>query len=377
MVFMATVKKIRLMQITHDLAIGGLQQVVVNLCRSLNRDVFDISVLCLRDLGCFVEDVRAMGIPVYNLPPHGCRTDYLSCAKVGKILREHKIEIIHTHNTQPFIDGTIGALMAGVKTIIHTDHARHFPDKRRYMIAERMASYFAYKVVGVSEHTTDNLIKYERIPAAKLTTIHNGIDGSRFNIRINKAVKKKALGISSRGGPIIGLGVRLSEQKGITYLLKALVEVKKTFPNISLVIAGDGPVEQDLKREALTLNLQKNVLFLGPRQDIPEILKLLDLYVLPSLWEGMPLVLLEAMAAGCPVLATDVGGVSSVIKHGTNGSIVKPRDPQMLAGEMVRLLSNDSIRRGYAGSGLKIFEQKFSAAAMAAKYEKIYLRASS
>ncbi|MDH5572202.1 MAG: glycosyltransferase, partial [Gammaproteobacteria bacterium] len=205
------VKKLKLMQITHDLAIGGLQQVIVNICRTIDRELFDVSVLCLRDLGEFVPYVEELGIKVIFLPQkENGATDYLSFLKVAKILKDEKIDIIHTHNTNPFIDGTIGALLSGVKTIIHTDHARVFPDKKRYMFAEWLMSNFAYKIVGVSEHTTNNLNKYEKISRAKLVTIPNGIDGTVYDINIDIEQIKQELGIKN-GGPVIGLGVRLTE----------------------------------------------------------------------------------------------------------------------------------------------------------------------
>src|SRR5512139_4112376 len=144
-------KKVRLMQITHDLAIGGLQQVIVNLCRTIDRERFDVSVLSLRHLGEFVPIVEKLGIEVVLLPQKQNSIDYLSFLKVAKILRAKKIDVIHTHNTQPLIDGTLGALLAGVKTIVHTDHSREFPDKRRYMFAEWLLSHFVYKMVGVSK----------------------------------------------------------------------------------------------------------------------------------------------------------------------------------------------------------------------------------
>ena len=109
-----------------------------------------------------------MGIRVLYLPQKKDGTDYLAFLKVAKILRQEKTDVIHTHNTQPFIDGTIAAMISGVKTIVHTDHARDFPDKRRYMFAEWMMSQFAYKVVGVSEHTSKNLMKYEKISSKKI-----------------------------------------------------------------------------------------------------------------------------------------------------------------------------------------------------------------
>lgn len=365
--------KIRLMQITHDLAIGGLQQVVVNICRTINRDKFDVSVLCLRELGEFVPEIENMGIKVFFLPQKA-GTDYFSFLKVAKILRHERINVIHTHNTQPFIDGTIGALLSGVKTIIHTDHARNFPDKRRYMIAEWLMSHFAHKVVGVSDHTSNNLVKYEHISQKKIATIVNGIDESKYDISVDKDKKRTELMIPQKG-PVIGLGVRLSEQKGITYLLQAMPAVVKQFPDISLVIAGRGALENSLKEETRFLGIAEHVFFVGPRLDMPELLKLFDLYVLPSLWEGLPMVLLEAMAAGCPVVATDVGGVSKVIEDKQNGLLVAPRNPEQLAVAVIRLLADEQLRKEYTLKGLQKFKEKFSAEIMTKQYESIYLRA--
>ena len=367
--------KLKLMQITHDLAIGGLQQVVVNLCKFINKEKFDVSVLCLRALGPFADEVRQMGIKVHFLPQPQNGTDYFSFLKVAKILRREKIDVIHTHNTQPFVDGTLGALLSGRKiTIVHTDHARDFPDKRRYMFAEWLMSHFAYKVVGVSDHTCQNLIKYEKISPRKVMTILNGIDGSKFDIQIDKEKKKKELGLIGFD-PIIGLGVRLTEQKGITYLLQAMPEVIKHFPDIALVIAGEGPLENGLKKEARSLGISKNVFFVGPRLDMPELLKLFDLYVLPSLWEGLPMVLLEAMAAGCPIIATDVGGIPSVIHEGVNGSIILPTDVITLRAKIIELLQNYRIRSEYSKNNQRKFIEGFTAEIMARQYEHLYEKA--
>lgn len=365
-------RKIRLMQISHDLAIGGLQQVVVNICKNINRQLFDISVLCLRDRGIFSSEIEKLGIEVFCLPQKEHKTDYFSFFKVADILKRQQIDIIHTHNTQPFIDGTIGALLAGIKTIIHTDHARSFPDKKRYMFAEWLMSKFAYKVVGVSEHTSQNLIKFEKISPKKVITILNGIDRLKFNIELDKNKKKKELGIEGKN-PIIGLGVRLIEQKGISYLLEAMKEIIKSFPDIILIIAGDGPHENVLKNLVNILKIDKNILFIGPRTDIPELLKIFDIYVLPSLSEGLPMVLLEAMAAGCPIVASDVGGIPIAISHGDNGSLVQPKSTQALSFEIIKLLKNKNIRLQYINNSYKIINKKFNAKIMTEKYENLYL----
>ncbi len=362
------------MQITHDLAIGGLQQVVVNLCKFIDKEKFDVSVLCLRALGPFTKDVREMGIKVHFLPQPNNGTDYFSFLKVAKILRKEKVDVIHTHNTQPFIDGTLGALLSGRKIrIVHTDHARNFPDKRRYMFAEWLMSHFAYKVVGVSEHTCQNLIKYEKISPSKVRTIPNGIDGSRFEIKIDRQKKREEFGTKD-SGPVIGLCVRLAEQKGITYLLQAMPRIIRAFPDITLMVVGEGELEASLQHEASELGIENHVMFPGPRLDIPELLKLFDLYVLPSLWEGMPMVLLEALAAGCPVVATDVGGVSRVIEHEKNGLLVPSRNVEALAATVIKILSDENLRNKFVKNGLAKFRQKFSAEIMTRKYEQLYMR---
>ena len=367
-----TPNKIKLMQITHDLSIGGLQQVVVKICRTIDRERFDVSVLCLRNLGEFVPEVEKLGIEVILLPQKQSGVDYLSFLKVAKILREKKIDVIHTHNTQPLIDGTLGALLAGVRTIVHTDHSREFPDKRRYMFAEWLLSHFVYKMVGVSTPTSQDLIKYERISPRKIATVLNGIDGSQFDITVDRQKKRMELGIAGKG-PVIGLGVRLSRQKGITYLLQAMPEIIKRYPDITLVIAGKGDCEEDLKREAADLGIEKNTLFIGLRLDMSEVLKVLDLYVLPSLWEGLPIVLLEAMAVGCPIVATNVGGNHMAIAHGENGSLVESKNPKALATEIIRVLGDEQLRRRYAKRGLELFTTNFTAEAMTTRYEKLYL----
>lgn len=366
-------RRLRLLQITHDLDLGGLQQVIYNLCRTLDRSRFEIFVLCLREKGLFASDVEALGIPVFLLEKNAKGPDYFAFRKVAKLMRELRIDVVHTHNTQPFFDGTIGAMLAGVRTVIHTDHARDFPDKLRYMIAEWLMSLYAYRVVGCSEHTSQQLMRYEKISKRKIVTIPNGIDGSRFDLSIDRAAKRRELGIGAEGH-IIGLAVRLSDQKGITFLLRAMPSVLAKHPDTTLLIAGNGDLRADLEREAKDLGVASQVKFCGPRKDIPELLKLLDLYVLPSKWEGLPMVILEAMAAGCPVVATNVGGNATAVVDGVTGALVPPQDPSALAQAIVRLLDSPDLLKSYAANGRARFYERFSADIMARQYEQLYLR---
>lgn len=366
-------RKLRLLQITHDLDLGGLQQVVYTLCRNIDREQFDVQVLCLRARGLFAADVESLGIPVHLLEQVPGGVDYLACFKVARLLRTLKIDVIHTHNTQPFVDGTLGALLARVRTVVHTDHARSFPDKVRYMVAEWAMSKFAYRVVGCSEHTSRQLIEYEKISRRKITTIVNGIDGTRFEISIDAAAKRRELGLPAEG-PVIGLAVRLSDQKGITYLLRAMPAVLARHPSVTLLIAGEGELKDELQCEADSLGLGGHVVFCGARKDIPQILKLLELYILPSKWEGLPMVVLEAMAAGCPVVATNVGGTSSAVIDGKTGLLVPPEDPVALASAIDRLLASPALCREYAANSRTLFLERFTGEAMTRRYERLYRR---
>ncbi len=366
-------RPIRVMQITHDLAIGGLQQVVVSICRNIDRDRFSVSVLCLRERGELAYELERMGVPVLMLPQKQQGTDYFSFLKVASILRREKTEVIHTHNTQPFVDGTLGGLIARSRTIVHTDHGRIFPDKCRYIFAEWVMSYFVYKIAAVSGKTGEDLMRYEKIRREKIITVPNGIDWRFFEVRIDPEVKKKEIGIEKRY-PILGIGTRLVRVKGIEYLLGAVSQLRKRYPRILLVIAGTGPLEETLRNTARELGINDCVMFLGARMDMPELLRVFDLYVLPSLSEGMPLALLEAMAAGCPIVATNVGGVPDIITDGYNGTLVKPRDKEDLAKAILGTMEDEEKRNRFRERGRALYEHHYSAAAMTRTYEKLYLR---
>jgi sugar transferase (PEP-CTERM/EpsH1 system associated) len=368
-------KRVRVMQITHDLALGGLQRVVLNICNTIDRERFEVSVLCLRGLGMFAPEIEKGGTKVMLVPQVQGRADYFCFVKVARILRDERIDVIHTHNTQPFLDGTMGAMISGVRTVVHTDHSRLFPDKRRYMLMERVMAQYAFKVVGVSQDTSRNLERYERIPRSKIVTIVNGIDESLFAAETDGAGMRNELGIGSRG-PVIGFCGRLEPQKGVCYLLEALPQVLKRLPDAALVIVGDGYFQDDLKHQAEALGVEKSVIFVGTRRDMPRVYKALDVLVLPSLFEGMPMVLLEAMASGCPVVATDVGGVRELIAHGVSGSVVEPKNAPKLGEELIRLLEDEEMRLRYVTNGLRTVRERFSIASMTKRYERLYLRES-
>jgi glycosyltransferase involved in cell wall biosynthesis len=365
--------KVRLMHVIEDLGIGGLERVVVTICRTIDRERFEPQVLCLRGSGPLAWELEEIGVPVVDIGGRPGTADYLAFWKVAREVRARRIDVVHTHNSLALFDGFAAARLAGVRTLVHTDHARDFPDKLRYMVVEHLVSHFIYRMVAVSEHTRDNLMRYEKISPGRIVTIPNGIDDRRFGNGRPREEMRRELGISS-GAPVIGLGARLTEQKGVVHLLHAMVPLRERVPGVTLLVAGTGDQEETLQRAARELGVQENVRFLGARLDMPELLGMFDVYAMPSVWEGLPMALLEALAAGCPVVASDVGGIPTVIRHRVNGSLVPPRDPTALAEELAWLLSDEDARAQYRDEGRRTFLAGFSAEAMTRRYEALYLR---
>lgn len=365
-------RRLKVMQVTHDLGVGGLPRVVETLCRTIDPARFEVSVLCLRGKGPLAESLEADGFSVIELDRPSGRPDYFAFRRVARVLRERGIDVIHTHNTEPWVNGTIGGLMANRPVVIHTDHARPFPDMLRHMFSEHVMSYFARAVVGVSEHTTENLRRYEKIPRRKLRTIINGIEGGKYSARGERAAVRAALGIAP-DAPVIGFASRLAEQKGIPYLLDASVGLAARFPGLQVLIAGDGELDDELRARASAMNLDGTVRFLGVRRDVAALLQAFDVFVLPSLWEGLPMVILEAMAAGCPIVATSVGGVPGALQHDESAWLVPPQDVRALEDGIATVLSDPARRERYRNNARRAFDERYSAERMAREYERLYL----
>jgi glycosyltransferase involved in cell wall biosynthesis len=365
---------LRILQVGHDLNIGGLQRVVMDLAHAQRQQGHDAHICSLRGHGPLAAEAEAKGIPVHAMPWPERGPDRFMFLKVRKLLAQGAYDVIHTHNTQAFMDGGLGALLAGTKTRIHTDHARSFPDRKAYMIAERVFSMTYDKVVAVSGHTLRNLASYEGIAESRMTVIPNGINGGAYRsarAAADRAALRKREGLDGFSH-VFGLGVRLEDQKGITYLLSAMPEILRAFPKAGLAIAGDGSLLGALKAQAAELGVAANVVFLGARANLIQFYCLLDFFVLPSLWEGMPLCILEAMCLGLPVVATSVGGVPEFLTPGKDGLLVPPREPEALAKAILAILGDEALARSMGEAAARRFDTRFDYMRMAEDYLALY-----
>jgi len=239
-----------------------------------------------------------------------------------------------------------------------------------YARLDSLLTRYANKIVAVSEEIASELSSYG-IPQNKLKVIDNGIDLNKFSRQKKDDTLKRAFGFDERSR-IIGTIASLTEEKGHDYLLQAAKGIILSFPDANFLIVGDGRERHRLEEKVAELGLTGKVIFAGTRKDIPEILSILDLFVLPSLKEGLPMALLEALASCLPVIATDVGAVSKVIISNETGLLIKSADTENLREAIATLLSDKSQALRLGLQGHKKVEAEFSSQAMSAKYFNLY-----
>lgn len=353
------------------MGVGGLPRVVETLCRTTDPERFDVGVLTLNFAGELAASLAADGYHTHALPRVDGGPDYGAWRRVAALLRRERIDVVHTHNTQAFMHGGLGKLLARTPRLVHTDHARDFPDRLKYHVYERVLSALAHRVVGVSEHTTENLARYEWIPRRKLRTIPNGIESRLFDGDVNRDAVRRSLGVPT-DAELLVLGARLEPQKAVHRLIQAVADLAPARPRLHAVIAGSGSLQAALEREADERGVRDRVHFAGIRLDMPAVLAASDLFVLPSDWEGLPMVILEALGARCPIVATAVGGVPSAVREGETGWLVPPDDVPRLALTIKDALDAPEERQRRAAAGRALFDRSFSAAAMSQAYERLY-----
>jgi sugar transferase (PEP-CTERM/EpsH1 system associated) len=361
--------KINILHLIQGLEVGGLEYMTVSLLKGLDRTRYQTSVCCYDTLGSLAQAFNGSINIHYLKRKHGI--DYSYPFKLANLLKKERIQILHLHNSTAFFYGVIAGKVAGVPAIVYTEHARDVFPNVRVKIADKILSLFTDKVIVVADFLKKNLVRYERFNPSKIMTIYNGIDEARFRLKKEPAEIKRELGIPAFNR-IIGIVARLDPIKNHKSLITAMHTVIKEFPSTALLIIGDGPLRDELVSFVRERRLEEHIKFLGIRNDVPRLLSVLDIFVLCSVSEGLPLTLLEAMAAGKPIIATNVGGIPEVVDHNSNGLLIPPDDTEALSDAIVELL-RDREKAGKLGMMAKRkFESNFSLSTMVKKYEEVY-----
>ena len=355
--------------------------------RHLDPDLFDVGIFALRKYGNSLErehiqHLHAQGIKTFTTSRWDEKNPYNSFFQaflnLREIIQQPSRTIIHSHSEFTDILAIMTNLFPNAPKIMRTVHYGYAHEWRKRPLRRLFFTNLLYPLlfnleIGVSPSITYSL--NERLLAQRLHRqamfLPNAIDINRFRgIPTDKQHIRKILGVPETAILILSIG-RLTEQKGFTYLVNAVQLVRQQFPNVYFLIVGEGELERQLATQVNVLGLKSSLQFAGPRQDIELLLQASDLFVSSSLWEGLPTVILESMAAGVPVIATDIPGSNDLIEHKENGWLSPPRDFQALAATILEALNNRQKWREYSIRAQRTVEA-FAISEIAVKHQEVY-----
>lgn len=371
--------------ITH-FAVGGATEPTITTCQHLDRSRFESLILSGRtDAGqaTMLPQAEAAGVRVEMLPslrrPIRPWVDYQAYTDLVRRLRAERWDILHTHGSKAGVIGRLAAAKAGVPVIIHNvhgwgHHGHMRPWMRQvYIRAERRASLVTDRFLVDATANRDKGLADGIGRPDQYVTVYNGIDIARFrDVRVDRVALRESLGIPG-GAPVVGTVGRLAPQKAPDDFVRMAAVIHEKRPDAHFVFVGGGPLEAQTAAQVAQAGLQSCVHLLGYRDDVPELLRVFDVFALTSLWEGLPRVFAQAMCAGLPIVATNVDGAAEAIEDGENGFLLPPGRPAEQAALVLSLL-NDPLRRAAMGRcGLDRVSPQFDERAMVRQIENIYL----
>ena len=349
------------MRVIHtvlQLDTGGMEKLLVEFARHADRARFDLHFVSLTTRGRVADEIEELGCPVVALGERpGVRPAML--LRLANRFRALSADIVHAHNSKPLIYCGPAARLAGVPSVVYTRHGTRLGARRGETILYKLAVRTADRAVCVSDDSS-RLCLRDGVSPERVRKIWNGIDTARFGFAGPVP-----------GGPVVMVG-RLSPEKDVETLLRAVATIVPRHAEFRLEIAGDGVCMPALRQAVDELNLAHCVRFLGDVKDVPSLLARASMCVLPSLTEGISLVLLEAMARGLPVVATRVGGNPEVVTDEETGTLVPPGAPQELAAAMLRVYRDPDLARRMGEAGRRRVETHFDVRQMVAGYESLY-----
>lgn len=363
--------KTRVLQLIDGLNIGGAEMILLELVKGLRERGFDVAV-GYSTPGPLAERLLADGVDVVQLP-RLARVDPLLFINTYRLVKDFRPQIVHTHLFKSDFHGRLAAHLAGVPVVLSTLHstdrwAQKFPLGLLY----GWTAKFADRLIAVSDDLSQFHQKYTQVAARKFITIENGVDLEvhRYSA-VARANMRTAFGIAEDEF-LFGIIGRLTPPKNHENFLSAAALIHAALPEARFVIVGDGALRNNLEARVDALGLTEVVLFTGFRDDIPDIMSMLDVLVFSSDWEGLPVTLLEGMAAERPVVATNVGGIPAVVGESNAALLVPAADPAGLARACIRLATDTELRLGMGQAALKRVQSAYSISAMLERTVALY-----
>lgn len=366
-------RKLKIVYIIDSLGAGGAERLLHDLTKHINKNRFDVSVISIFNKNDLANKFRDYKINLIYLK-YNFFYNPLIIFRIEKILKSIKPDIVHTNLLYSDLYGRLAALLAKAPVIMSTCHNnepwRTSRKINKYYLFRKLDNYLSTKttkIIAVSNEVNKCLIK-QGINYLKILTIYNGIETKFFE----KALPSNLYNKKNPNEIILGSVGRLDRQKGYDYLIRSISIVIKKISAVKLFIVGDGPERQNLQKLVKGLKLRQHIIFLGKRNDVAKILKMIDIFVFTPIYEGFGIALLEAMAAGKPIVVSKTGGIIEVIKENKNGLLVKPKDSNEIAGKLLYLIQHKSFWNIMQKNNQNDVK-KFDIHNTVNRYEKLYL----
>lgn len=377
----------RVLHLINSFDIGGTERQAVELLKGLDRERFDVRLAVLRNTGPFYSEIEALfpDVPEFPLTSFYNANALKQLARLRRLMLCEKIDILHAHDFYSGLLGCVAARLAGVRVIACQRHLK-LSDRKVHELGTRVIHWLAHRVLVNSEAIRERIIEQGSARPEKIVVVRNGVLGAHAG-RVHESAahtsraeemwgiaSMQAGRLRSQGAraQVVGMVARMQPVKGHKFFIDAAARVAQSQPDVRFVLVGDGPLRPEIEAQVARLGLADRVHLLGDRTDAAKLIPEFDLLVLASLHEGLPNAVMEAMAAGVPVVATAVGGTKELIVDGETGYLVPPADAIALAERIACALANEETSRRVAASGFEFVKDRLSIGRMVASVENLY-----
>ena len=361
--------RIHILQVVQGLDFGGLERVVCNLAKFLDPQRFQCDVLCLRHFGRNADELKNSGITVTSFDMG--RGKNLSIPRqLAALIQRGKYHIVHSHDTTPLLYTALAKIFHSKFLHVYTEHSGIYSCLSRHRLMTGVALCTVEHAVMVSQDLLNYYKSHFHFPQPEMSLIYNGLEfipaplDARASVCREFDIPPQSL--------VIGTAVRFYPQKGLRYLIEAIPLILQKNPEARFLLVGDGVERQMLEQLADNSGVRNNIIFTGYRSDISRLIGAMDVYVLPSLWEGLPLSLIEALMVKKAIVATAVGGNRELVEDGVSGFIVPPRDSTSMANKINLLLGSERLRCDMAERGSIFAHDNFKLEQMIHSYENLF-----
>lgn len=372
-------QKTGVLHVVTKLELGGAQKQLLGLLGRLDKERFDLFLFTAKD-GILLSEATSINNirlkkSIFLERPINPFKDILALIELCCFIKKHAIDIVHTHSSKAGILGRLAAKFSGVKCIIHSVHGWSFNDyqpsfyRRLFMALERIVAEFTDSLVVACDYDKQKGLRHNIGVPEKYALVRYGIDYSEFNGR--KHNTERGLGINPEELVVTNISCFKPQKSPLDFVRLAFL-VNQRVPNVKFIFAGDGILRDKIEAAVSEFGLQERVILCGWRRDIPGILSGTDVLVLTSLWEGLPVAVLEAMSCGLPVVATNTGGIQEVLIEGETGFLVPAEDMEQMSEKLCRLLKDSALRKTVGERAKNFLEDNFTIENMVCHYADLY-----